>query len=205
MSDAPDPKTIVARGYDRVAERYMVTFGHSTVRARKFEELVAGLPAGASVLDLGCGAGAPVARDLVERGFAVTGVDGSAKQIERAASGVPDGRFIHADMTAIDFPVASFDAACAFYSITHVPREEHAALFKRIALWLKPGGRFLASFGTVKGEWSGDWLGVSMFFSHHDPHVTHQLIIDAGFHLEKVEVLKQDNEPVEFLWISGRK
>ena len=33
-----------------------------------------------------------------------------------------------------------FDAICAFYSITHVPREQHALLLRRIASWLRPGG-----------------------------------------------------------------
>jgi len=205
MNDAPDRKTIVALGYDQIIDRYMETFGRSTVRARKFEELVADLPAGANVLDLGCGAGVPVARELTRRGFVVTGVDGSAGQIARAARDVPEGRFIQADMTAIDFPPGSFNAVCGFYSITHVPREEHAALFKRVAKWLRLGGRFLASFGTTQGDWCGDWLGVPMFFSHYDPQVTRQLVLDAGFRLEKTELLEQDNEKSEFLWISGRR
>src|SRR5271165_6738289 len=98
MNDEPAPKTIVAQGYDLIVDRYMETFGRSTVRARKLEELVADLPAGANVLDLGCGAGVPVARELTERGFVVTGVDASAGQIARAASDVPQGRFIQADM-----------------------------------------------------------------------------------------------------------
>jgi cyclopropane fatty-acyl-phospholipid synthase-like methyltransferase len=198
-------KGVVARGYDQLVDRYLERFGRSTVRARKLEELVADLPAGASALDLGCGAGVPVAHELSKRGFAITGVDGSARQIERAKCSVAKARFIHADMMAVEFPPASFDAVSAFYSITHVPTEEHAASFKRIAAWLRPGGRVLASFGTTKGDWSGDWLGTPMFFSHHDPEVTQRLVLDAGFHLERIEVLEQDNEKAEFLWISARK
>ena len=52
-----------------------------------------------------------------------------------------------ADMVSVSFPIASFAAVTAFYSITHVRRAEHAAMFKRIAKWLKPGGIFLASLG----------------------------------------------------------
>jgi cyclopropane fatty-acyl-phospholipid synthase-like methyltransferase len=203
--DGTDRKGVVARSYDQLVDTYLERFGRSTVRAQKLEELVAGLPAGASVLDLGCGAGQPVASELAERGFAVTGVDGSAGQIDRAKCSVPKARFIHADMTAVELPAASFHAVSAFYAITHVPCDEHAALLKRIAGWLRPGGRFLASFGTKKGDWSGDWLGTPMFFSHHDPEVTRRLVLDAGFQLERVEVLEQDNEKAKFLWICGRK
>ena len=51
-----------------------------------------------NVLDLGCGAGVPATRDLVDRGFNVTGIDISEVQIERAQRLVPGGRFICAIM-----------------------------------------------------------------------------------------------------------
>ena len=198
-----EAKRIVAEGYDQIIDRNLKQFGRSTVRAQKLEELIEGLSAGASVLDLGCGTGTPVARELAERGFSVTGVDGSQGQIDRARRDVAKARFIQADMAAVEFSPETFDAVCAFYSLTHVPFEEHAALFKRIASWLRPGGRFVASFGTAKGNWSGEWLGVPMFFSHDDPLRTQQLIVEAGFELDRVEAIEQDNENVSFLWITA--
>ena len=77
------------------------------------------------MLDLGCGAGVPVTRWLADRGFAVTGVDVSAKQLELARTYVPEGTFIKADMTEVVFGPESFDAVVAFHSIIHVPRTEH--------------------------------------------------------------------------------
>ncbi len=44
-----------------------------------------------------------------------------------------------------------------------------------------------------------------MFFSHHAPEVTKHLVQRAGLRLEKVEMLKQDNEEAVFLWITGYK
>jgi SAM-dependent methyltransferase len=199
-----DPKAIVARGYDRIADAYMEKFGASTVRSSKLDELVVGMAVGATVLDLGCGAGLPVARRLTENGFVVTGVDGSEVQIKRAAANVPGGRFIHSDMMSVDFRDESFDAVCAFYSISHVPRSEHSVLFQSIARWLRPGGRFLASFGTLEGDWSKDWLGAPMYFSHHDPDETLALLAAAGFLSDNVERVEQDSEPTEFLWFTGR-
>jgi SAM-dependent methyltransferase len=81
---------------------------------------------------------------------------------------------------------ATFDAGTAFYSITHVPRDEHGALLRSIAGWLKPGGRFLASFGvTPLNGWQDDWLGTTMFFSHHGADETRRLVLDAGLLLER--------------------
>jgi SAM-dependent methyltransferase len=201
-----DPKEVVASGYDQIADAYLRKFGCSAVRERKIAELESGLPPQARVLDLGCGAGLPVARDLVARRFKVTGVDGSMRQIECARRNVPDAQFIRADMTTIRFPSASFEAVGALYSITHVPRDEHAALLQHIASWLTPRGRFVASFGaTGVDNWTGEWLGTTMFFSHHDIDVTKRLVVNAGLVIEKAEVLQQDNEEANFLWITAYK
>jgi cyclopropane fatty-acyl-phospholipid synthase-like methyltransferase len=200
-----DVKKIVAEGYDQIADDYLALFGRSSVRAAKLAELIEKLPAGATVLDLGCGAGEPVARDLVARGFRVTGVDASLGQIERARRNVAEATFIHADMTSVQFPAETFDAVSAFYSITHVPRDEHAALIQRIATWLRPSGLFVASFGSSEGDWLGEWLGTPMFFSHHDPEEAKRLINQAGFRPELVELVEQDNEEAKFLWIVARK
>ncbi|HEX3419255.1 MAG TPA: class I SAM-dependent methyltransferase [Stellaceae bacterium] len=55
------------------------------------------------MLDLGCGAGVPVALDLIALGFKVSGVDASARQKERARCNVPQAQFIRAEMTTIEF------------------------------------------------------------------------------------------------------
>ncbi|MFE4830109.1 class I SAM-dependent methyltransferase [Streptomyces sp. NPDC056672] len=56
---------------------------YSRLSARTEPEVIAAaVPAGASVLELGCGAGR-VTHPLLERGFAVTAVDESAEMLER--------------------------------------------------------------------------------------------------------------------------
>ena len=200
-----DMKKIVAEGYDRIADDYLGRFGQSSVRDAKLAELLEKLPAKAVVLDLGCGAGEPVAREFVAHGFQVIGVDASLGQIMRARQNVPEAHFIHADMTSVQLPAQAFDAVSAFYSITHVPRNEHGALIRRIARWLRPNGLFVASFGSSEGDWLGEWLHTPMFFSHLDSDETKRLINDAGFRIEQAELLKQDNEEATFLWITARK
>ena len=67
--DSSEVTKLVASGYDQIADSYLQQFGHSAVRARKLNELAELLPSRAHVLDLGCGAGLPVARDLIARGL----------------------------------------------------------------------------------------------------------------------------------------
>lgn len=146
-------------------------------------ELAEGLPAHADVLDLGCGCGVPVARWLVANGCAVTGVDLSAVQIERACTLVPGARFLHADMSEVRFPAASFDAVVALYSLIHVPLTEQRELLTRIHTWLRPGGRLLAIVGAE--AWTGtedDWLGsgAAMWWSHEDTATYLRWFEEAG-------------------------
>jgi SAM-dependent methyltransferase len=106
-------------------------------------------------------------------------------------------------MASVEFAPESFDAVLAFYSLTHLPKSEHASMIERLARWLRPGGQFLASFGAAEGEWSEEWLGTTMFFTHHHPEMTKRLVQDAGLRLQRVEMLKQDNEEAVFLWITA--
>jgi SAM-dependent methyltransferase len=143
---------------------------------------------------------------LVHRGHEVVGVDASARQIELARQNVPAAEFIHADMTSVDVAPASCDGVCAFYSITHVPRDEHAPLLRRIAGWLKPGGLFLASLGSGEcADWRGEWLGTEMFFSHYDAATNERLVHDAGFAIEHAELVDQDDDAARFLWVIARR
>ncbi len=200
-------KRTVQAGYDALSPRF-VEWGAAVEGdpwGRFAAELGSRLEDGARVLDLGCGAGVPKTARLAER-FDVLGVDISEEQVRRARENVPQASFVQSDLAALDFPDGTFDAVTAFYSLTHVPREEHAALFARIARWLRAGGFFLATHGAkVSDDWTGDWLGVEMFFSSHDADTNRQLLREAGFTLLLDElVTMREPEPqgdATFLWV----
>ncbi|WP_437999917.1 class I SAM-dependent methyltransferase [Sorangium sp. So ce185] len=208
MSD--DPKRIVADGYDTIAPRYLAWSGlqPSPQRMRYLGRLLDLVPPGASVLELGCGAGVPVSRALAAR-CRLTGVDISAAQIALARQHVPTATFVQADMTALDVAPATFDAVTAFYAITHVPRDQHAELLARIAAWLRPGGLLLATMGASDSPDTveADWLGAPMFFSHFDAETNRALVRQAGLDLLDAEVVDEheDGVTVPFLWVVARK
>jgi SAM-dependent methyltransferase len=198
---------LVATGYDAIADAYLDRFGVSAVRQKWLGHLIESLPLkGGRVLDLGCGAGIPVARDLAALGHYVLGVDGSAQQIVRACRNVPAASFVQADMCEVEFDTASFDAVGAFYSITHLAPAQQGQLLSKIAAWLKPGGTLVASFGAGEaGEWIGEWLGTMMFFGHDGEEATLKCLRDAHLNVRRCLVELQDNEDAAFLWIEATR
>lgn len=205
-----EPKEIVARGYDRIAESYVEWAAGARVEEReRYTALVLqSLPPGSRVLDLGCGAGVPTTKLLAGR-FVVTGVDISERQIELARKNVPDAMFVRADMASLNFPPRSFDGVAAFYSITHVPREEHPGLLRRIAGWLRAGGVLVAALGSrpSEGDIEEDWLGAPMYFSHYGSETNRRLVEAAGLEVVNAvdETSDEDGAPATFLWVVARK
>jgi SAM-dependent methyltransferase len=200
---------IVRAGYDAMADAYLAWNRRVSgdPRDRFLDELVLRLEPEARVLDLGCGAGVPSTRTLAER-FDVVGLDASDAQIRRARANVPQASFRRVDMLEASFPAASFDAVTAFYSISHVPREQHGDLFQRVASWLKPNGHLLAVLGSGDlPDWTGDWLGVPMFFSSYGPDENRRLLAAAGFLLvvDEIVSMQEPDGAVSFQWVIARK
>lgn len=115
---------------------------------------------------------------------------------------------INADFTAIDFPAASFDAVVCSYSFIHVPRAEHEVLFRKIAVWLRPGGFLLANFGIGNCEidYDEDWLGVPMFYSSFDADGERAALRGAGFELviDRIQTEIEDGRPYRWLLVLAR-
>jgi cyclopropane fatty-acyl-phospholipid synthase-like methyltransferase len=206
---AGDPGEIVRAGYDRVAARYRALEHDSAQwpRAEWIEKLTSGLRPGATVLDLGCAAGVPVAAELAKR-YRVTGVDISPEHIRQAAGNVPDAEFICGDARAVSFPAGSFDAIISLYTFDHIPRDEHRGLLERLRNWLQPGGLLLLSIedsdqpGIVV-----PWLGADMYFSMFGADATRQLVRETGFSIEETAIGTQTEgqTDISYTWILARK
>lgn len=165
-------RELVRDGYDAISYAYRPDDGPAGATTDEYsgwlDELADHLAPAAEILDLGCGAGVPAARQLVDAGFAVTGVDISEVQIARARTLVPQGTFVVTDLACFDAPDASFDAVISLYALIHVPLEDQRRLFRHIHRWLRPGGPLLTIVGHERWTGVDDYLGAPMFWEHAD-------------------------------------
>jgi SAM-dependent methyltransferase len=105
--------------------------------------LIPHLPSRCRVLDLCCGTG-QIAAAMVERGFKVTGIDGSEAMLEFARENAPEAEFIHADARGFKLPKEYQAAISAFDSLNHIMKiEELTSVFRNTRSVLLEDGIFL--------------------------------------------------------------
>jgi len=101
------------------------------------------LPDGCRILDLCCGAG-QIAKGLTDRGYRVTGVDGSEAMLEFARANAPGAEFIRADARAFRLADKFHAVISAFDSLNHVmEHKELKAVFRNVYAAMEDDGLFL--------------------------------------------------------------
>lgn len=137
--------------------------------------LIEGLPAGAHVLDLGCGPG-QYARQFARAGLRVTAMDASPEMIRQAA--LNDGVNVrHASFDALD-DLETFDAVWASFSLLHTPKAQFPVHLRAVRRALKPGGSLVLSLLTGLGE-GHDALG--RFYAYYQEEELTGHLESAGF------------------------
>ncbi|MEW2633952.1 methyltransferase domain-containing protein [Streptomyces sp. NPDC048389] len=138
-----------AAAFDAIGDRYDEAFPHKEGQLAAGEWLIRSLPSGSRVLDLGCGTGVPTARQLVDAGHEVVGVDLSSGMVDLAREKVPEATFHHLDLADLHpggrVDLGRFDGAAAFFSLLMLPRAEIPVALRTICHLLVPGGPFVVS------------------------------------------------------------
>ena len=148
--------------YDRFAWVYNRHWGHFSERALPVIErlMLQQLPPKARILDLCCGTG-QLAGALIERGYQVTGLDGSREMIHFAQKNASDGEFIVEDARSFKLPAVYHGVISTFDSLNHIMSlKELIKVFGNVYTALREGGLFLFDLNMEEGyraRWRGSF------------------------------------------------
>ena len=127
------------RIYDAKAADYAKLIDSDTKENPYLERLIARLPTGGRVLDLGCGPGLAATR-MANAGLQVDAMDGSAEMVAMAAQhdGVTAWQATFDQITGTDI----YDGIWANFCLLHASKEAMPHHLAAMVTALKPGGAF---------------------------------------------------------------
>jgi SAM-dependent methyltransferase len=174
-----------------------------TSRQARLMAFLARLSPGASILELGCGAGGDTA-EMLARGFDVRATDGSPEMADVASKHL--GRTVETLLFHDLDEVEAYDGVWANACLLHVPRDELAGVLGLIWRALKPEGVFYASYkaGDAEGR---DTL--NRYYNYPSPDWLRTNYTSAGnwssLEIETGEVIGFDNQWAPMLFVVARK
>ena len=176
-----EPAAQSSSGYEAVAQQFIRLRAESAIGAETIRHWAGLLPAHAVILDLGCGAGVPVATTLAAAGFRLYGIDASAQLVQAYRQHVPQARVVCETVQHSGFFQRNFDAVVAIGLMFLLPAEQQTQLIHKVAARLNPGGRFLFTAPKQSCSWTDILTGqaaVSLGAAKY-----HNLGVDAGLEL----------------------
>ena len=165
--------------YRRNAQVWDAQRSRALFEAPWLDRLLATMPGGGSVLDLGCGAGEPIADYLVRKGLRVTGLDSSAETLALARERFPAAVWIEADMRDLNLE-DRFDGIVGWDSFFHLTPGEQRDLLPRLAAHLRPRGGLLLTVGPTAGEPVGSVAGENVYHASLAPEEYSERLQDCG-------------------------
>ncbi|MCR9164567.1 MAG: class I SAM-dependent DNA methyltransferase [Nannocystaceae bacterium] len=142
-----------------------------------------GVPAELGVLDVGCGAGDPIARFFIDAGRAVHGVDFSDPMLALCRARFPAQRWTLADMRTLELG-ETHGVVVGWDSFFHLTADEQRACLPRLAHHVAPGGTLLFTCGPEEGEVTGVVEGDAVYHASLSPQEYAALLEASGMRVE---------------------
>ena len=146
------------------------------------DRFLACLAPGASILDLGCGGGSPVAAHIAAHGFTITGVDSSPTLIALCRTRLPEHRWLVRDMRTLAL-AQRFDGILAWDSFFHLRPDDQRAMFRVFAAHAQPAAMLMFNAGPGFGEVIGSYRGDPLYHASLDAWEYKALLAATGFRL----------------------
>jgi 2-polyprenyl-3-methyl-5-hydroxy-6-metoxy-1,4-benzoquinol methylase len=148
-----------SNGYEAIAAEY-ARVRTPDIGPRIVRSWAKGLPAGASILDIGCGHGIPISEALIQDGFAVYGVDAAPALVAKFRERFPDAAVECRPVEDSLFFSRSFDAVVAWGLFFLLTVEAQRRLIGKVAQALDRHGRFLFTSPKQACTWMDAMTGL---------------------------------------------
>jgi SAM-dependent methyltransferase len=175
--------------YRRHALAWTTARGERLIERSWLERFLAAPPAAKTVLDLGCGSGAPIARFFAGHGYSVTGIDSAPEMIALFREKLPDQQAQVADMRTLDLR-ARFGGVLAWDSFFHLSHADQRAMFPVFRDHALPGATLMFTSGPAFGEAIGSLEGEPLYHASLDPDDYRGLLAGHGF--DVIDQLSED-------------
>jgi 2-polyprenyl-3-methyl-5-hydroxy-6-metoxy-1,4-benzoquinol methylase len=188
------------KSYDNIAEDFAKMRDSFHNEQKYLNALINYIPAKSHILDIGCGSGFPIANYLIEKGFRVTGIDGSEALLKIAQKKCPQMRGLYGDIRTIQFN-EKVDAIVEWWCLFHLPKADHELMLARFAEWLKPGG--ILEFTSGDSEFEGtnsNMLNQELNFYSLSPTAYQQYLEKYGFEI----LLQESDQSQHLVWIAKK-
>lgn len=166
--------------YERHAASYDRDRGRTLFEQPWLERFRALLPEQATVLDIGCGHGEPIAAWLIAQGFAVTGIDSAPSLLALARRRFPRQDWVEADMRTLALG-RSFHGLLAWDSFFHLTDDDQRRMFGIFRTHAAPGAALMFTSGPGHGEAIGTYGGEPLYHASLAPEEYRARLNDAGF------------------------
>jgi SAM-dependent methyltransferase len=181
--------------FDLIGKRYDESFVERDVQLAEGAWLIEQLPEQARVLDLGCGSGLPTARQLLDAGVEVVGVDESPVMLELAEQQASGGTYLHQDLRELG-DLGEFDAVVAFFALLMIPRGDIPPLLAAARAHLR--GPKLLLVSMVHGDFDFfpiNFLGAPTSVSAYPPDKLRDVVTAAGYEVLELKEFEAQAEP----------
>jgi SAM-dependent methyltransferase len=170
--------------YERHAHHYVADRGRAVWNERAWlDRFIALLPKEGTVIDIGCGFGEPIAGYLLDRGFAVDGVDASPTLIGQCRERFPRRSWHVADMRTLNLG-RRFDGLLAWDSFFHLAHDDQRRMFPIFKLHAARGAVLMFTSGTAHGEAIGTYRDEPLYHASLAPQEYQALLNANGFLVE---------------------
>nr|WP_314482263.1 methyltransferase domain-containing protein [uncultured Pseudomonas sp.] len=181
MSHHPSAAQIIDL-YDRHASTWNKLRAGHFIDHKWIARFGAMLSSPATVLDLGCGSGQPVAGHLIELGASVVGVDSSKRMLALCSARFPGQQWLHADMRKLALD-RQFDGILAWNSFFHLNPDDQRRMFPIFRLHATPGALLMFTSGPSYGEALGVFERETLYHASLDAYEYTALLHDNGFEI----------------------